>query len=162
MTDFFAPSRPDGRSRSRRRPLLGVDPRLRLETSTLDVDAATRVVVVTAVGEVDLANRDTLADALAGPAAQPGTGLLVCDLTRVTFLACAGVSVLLDAKSEVDSRGAEFRVATADRTVLRVLDVTGQRDSLGVRPGLPEALDGFVAAPPPPGHLRLADGEGPA
>ncbi|MGH3761543.1 STAS domain-containing protein [Actinophytocola sp.] len=98
------------------------------------------VAVVSVEGDFDLANRDALAAALAPAANDPAVRLLVCDLSATTFLACAGLSVLLDAKARVEARGAALRVVAADSTVLRVLDVTGQREALDVRPVLAAAL----------------------
>ena len=108
------------------------------------------VVVVSAAGEIDLANRDALAAALGPPAAEPAVRLLVCDLSAIGFLACSGLSVLLDVKAELAARGAALRVVTADPTVLRTLDATGQLAALDVWPDLTSALnrgnrDGAVA-----------------
>jgi anti-anti-sigma factor len=105
------------------------------------------VVVVAAAGEIDLANRGALAAELAGPADDPATGVLVCDLSATTFLSCSGLSVLLDARARLTARGAALRVVTARSAVLRVLDATGQRAVLDVRPDVDSALcDGPVAA----------------
>jgi anti-anti-sigma factor len=98
------------------------------------------VVVVSAEGEIDLANRDALAAALRQVSTEPVVRLLVCDLSATTFLACSGLAVLLDTKAELARRGAVLRVVTDDPTVLRVLDATGQREVLDVRPELDDAL----------------------
>jgi anti-anti-sigma factor len=98
------------------------------------------VVVVSAEGEIDLANRDALAVALGQVSAGPGIRLLVCDLSATTFLSCSGLAVLLDAKAELARRGAALRMAADDPTVLRVLDATGQREVLDVRPELNDVL----------------------
>jgi len=98
------------------------------------------VVVVSAAGEVDLANRGTLAAKLAEPAGDPATGVLVCDLSATSFVSCSGLSVLLDARSKLIARGAALRVVTARSTVLRMLDATGQRTVLDVRPDVDSAL----------------------
>jgi anti-anti-sigma factor len=116
---------------------------LTLRTATV----APGVVVVTASGEIDLANSAELADTLANVSDAPELKLLVCDLARVRFLACTGVSVLADIRSELDTRSVELRVVAADPVVLRVLEATGQRDVLGVRQHLTEALAGFARAP---------------
>jgi anti-sigma B factor antagonist len=156
MADPFTATSKEPRARARRRPrAVPVDSRLVLRTEELSPG----VVVVTADGEIDLANRAELAGALAGVIARHGLKLLVCDLTRVTFLACTGVSTLAEVRSELDGRGAALRLVTTDPVVLRVLDITGQRELLGVRPHLTSALTGFVparATPPKLAHLRLA------
>jgi anti-sigma B factor antagonist len=126
------------------------DPRLELSTHSPGAGVA----VVSAEGEIDLANRDALGAALAPMAADPTVRLLVCDLSGVTFLACSGLSVLLDVKAELAARGAALRVVTADPTVLRMLDVTGQLAVLDVRPELAAALSRPPCAGEPcPGGL---------
>lgn len=127
---------PRPRSRARLHRLPSPDSRLALRTYT----SGPGVVVVSATGEIDLANRDALAAALAPATADPTTRLLVCDLTATTFLACSGLSILLDVKTELEERRAFLRVVASDPTVLRVLDVTGQREVLDVRPELSDAL----------------------
>ena len=152
MAELFPYTRQDPRSRTRRRQRLDTSAsRLALSTDLV----ADGVVVVAVDGEIDLANKDALAEALATVAADPGLRLLVCDLTTVSFLACAGVSVLVDTAAELDGRGALLRVVATDPTVLRVLDATGQRGPLGVRPHLSAALFGFVRAATAPGLADL-------
>jgi anti-sigma B factor antagonist len=131
---------PRARDGARRHLLATPDPRLVLRTHAPGAD----VVVVSAEGEIDLANRDALGAALAPAAADPAVRLLVCDLSGVTFLACSGLSVLLDVKADLAAHGAVLRVVTADPTVLRMLDATGQRAALAVRPELAAALSSPV------------------
>src|ERR1700742_2616227 len=100
------------RAEESRHLLATPDPRLELRTYA----PRAGVVVVSAEGEIDLANRDALAAALAPAAADPEALLLVCDLAAVTFLACSGLSVLLDVKAELVARGAALRVVTTDPT----------------------------------------------
>src|SRR6202008_2216137 len=107
---------------------------------------AAGVAIVSADGEIDLANRDALAAALTPAAADPDVRRLCCDLSATTFLACSGLSVLLDVKSAVESRGAALRVVTADATVLRVFDATGLWAALDVRPELADAMPGYEPA----------------
>jgi anti-anti-sigma factor len=124
-----------------RHRLASPDPLLTLRTYT----PGSGVVIVSADGEIDLANRDALAAALGPVAADPATRLLVCDLSAMTFLACSGLSVLLDARAELAGHGAALRVVSADRTVLRMLAVTGQLEALDVRASLADALPAHVA-----------------
>lgn len=100
----------------------------------------TGVMVVTAAGEIDLANRAALTSELSTASASPDLRLLVCDLTKVTFLACTGVAALVELWSELDSRGVLLRVVATNSIVLRALDATGQRENLGVCPNLTTAL----------------------
>jgi anti-sigma B factor antagonist len=140
---------PRARDGAWRHLLATPDPRLELRTHA----PGAGVVVVSARGEVDLANRDALAAAFAPTTADPAVRLLVCDLSGITFLACSGLSVMLDAKAELAAHGAALRVVTADPAVLRMLDATGQRAVLDVRPELPAALSG------PPGDGEPGPGE---
>lgn len=133
------------RPRATRHQLATPDPRFVLRTYA----PGPGVVVVSADGEIDLANRDALAAALSPAAADPAVWLLVCDLSGTTFLSCSGLSVLLDARAELRRRGAALRVVTADATVLRVLDVTGQRAALDVSPEVATALSRHVAGGAP-------------
>jgi anti-sigma B factor antagonist len=126
-----------------RHRLASPDPLLALRTYT----PGAGVVIVSAEGEIDLANRDALAAALGPPAADPATRLLVCDLSGSAFLACSGLSVLLDAQRELVARGAALRLVTADRTVLRMLEVTGRRSALDVRDSLADALPASSGEP---------------
>ncbi len=116
------------------------------------------VVVVSATGEVDLANRAVLAAELAAPAADPATGVLVCDLSETSFLSCSGLSVLLDAKARLSTRAAALRVVAAGSTVLRLLDATGQRTVLDVRPDVEHALCDTTAASTAANAAAATDG----
>lgn len=141
----MADPNPSPHSRGRARPRVRPPARtLVLRTSGL----ADGVVVVSVTGDIDLANRAELAGGLARAVARPELRLLVCDLTRVGFLACSGVSTLMEARSELARRGAALRVVAADQVVLRVLKVTGEGEALGVRPNLGAALAGFIPARP--------------
>lgn len=143
MAGPFPDFRHDPRSRPRRRQRPGpADQRLDLRTLALARD----VVVLTAVGEIDLANNARFAEALTA-AADREPRLLVCDLTGVEFLACTGIAALVELRSELEDRGALLRVVITDSTVLRVLDATGERDRLGVFGDLAGALAGFVEPP---------------
>lgn len=127
---------PRARTRPRRHRLPSPDARLVLRAYT----PGPGVGVVSAGGEIDLANHHALAAALDTAAADPAIRLLVCDLSETTFLACSGLSVLLEVKAELEARRAFLRVVAADPAVLRVLDVTGQREVLDVRPDISDAV----------------------
>jgi anti-anti-sigma factor len=98
-------------------------------------DARTRrpadgIVVVTVVGEVDIATVDPLRAVLAPLSADSEVRLLECDLSRVSFFGCAGVSVLLGTRAELATRGARLELAAASSAVLRTLSVVGVSDLL--------------------------------
>jgi anti-anti-sigma factor len=98
-------------------------------------DARTRrpadgLVVVTVIGEVDIATVEPFRAVLAPLSADPAVRMLECDLARVSFFGCAGVSVLLGTRVELATRGARLEVVAASRAVLRTLSVTGVADLL--------------------------------
>jgi anti-anti-sigma factor len=98
-------------------------------------DARTRrpadgIVVVTVIGEVDIATVDPFRDVLVPLSTDAEVRLVECDLSQVSFFGCAGVSVLLGARAALAARGARFEVAAASHAVVRTLSVTGVSDLL--------------------------------
>lgn len=98
------------------------------------------VALVSVTGEVDIATAPTWRSALAPMLADPTLRLLVCDLTGLSFLGAAGVSVLLDTHSALAARGVGLRVVAETRVVLRPLAITGLLDLLPVSPDVQTAL----------------------
>jgi anti-sigma B factor antagonist len=93
-------------------------------------DARTRrpadgIVVVTVIGEVDIATVVPFRDVLAPLSTDAEVRLLECDLSQVSFFGCAGVSVLLCARAALAARGARLAVAAASSAVLRTISATG-------------------------------------
>ncbi|MCA1655305.1 MAG: anti-sigma factor antagonist [Pseudonocardiaceae bacterium] len=109
---------------------------LDLHTRTMAGGAA----VVSVAGEIDLANVADLRAALAAALADSGVQLLVCDLGRVSFLACSGLSALLDAKAALAERGGWIRLVATDPAVLRPLTMSGLLPTLPVSPDVITAL----------------------
>ncbi|HWM01883.1 MAG TPA: STAS domain-containing protein [Actinophytocola sp.] len=79
------------------------------------------LVVVVATGEIDLVTAPLLSRELAA-ASSP---VVVLDLAEVTFLAAAGLTVLLSAKQRASAAGSRFGLVGATPAVRRVLEVTG-------------------------------------
>ena len=77
--------------------------------------------VVTAVGEVDLLTAPRLQQELARSRGHT----TVVDLTGVTFLAAAGLSVLLAANAQAREDGRRFGLVGAAGTARRSLEVSG-------------------------------------
>lgn len=100
----------------------------------------TGVVVISVDGEVDLATIGALRDGLSPHLTDPVTKLIVCDLSDVSFLACSGLSTLLDLQAALGARGARLSVVANNPAVLRPVTITGLRDVLGVSPSLSAAL----------------------
>jgi anti-anti-sigma factor len=97
-------------------------------------------VIVSIAGEIDLATADMFRDSLSPHLSDPATTLLVCDLSQVTFMACSGLSILVDARAVLAARGARLSVVANSPAVLRPVVVTGLRDVLPVQPNLSAAL----------------------
>ena len=91
-------------------------------------------VTVRAIGEVDLASAPLLntqlrlAEAVVVPPAP-----VLLDLTGVTFIGSAGLSVLLDHQERCAELGTRLRVV-GGREVIRVVTVTGLAQTLPVVP----------------------------
>jgi anti-anti-sigma factor len=83
-------------------------------------------------GEIDLATEDALRAALAPALADSYVSLLVCDMSHVTFLACNGLSVLVQARTTLEQRGAALRVVARHGRVLRVFTLAGLNEFLDV------------------------------
>lgn len=92
-------------------------------------------VVVEVVGEVDAYTAPALDVCLHSQARQRGLRVLVVDLSRVTFLGVAGVTVLAQAHRRCRMRGARLVLHTAGRRrVLRPLQLTGFADLVAIDP----------------------------
>lgn len=98
------------------------------------------VCLVTVAGEVDMLTVASLRQALAPLVADPGVDMVICDLSRVSFFGCSGVTALLDAREVMVRRGARLRLVAQAHAVLRPLTVTGLLDLLPVSPDVPSAL----------------------
>jgi anti-sigma B factor antagonist len=105
------------------------------------------VAVVTVVGEVDIATVERFRSVLMPLSDDPEVRLLVCDLTRASFFACSGVSILVGARSALAARGAGLRVVADTHVVLRPLSVIGMLDQLTVSPDVRSALGGSGSSP---------------
>jgi anti-sigma B factor antagonist len=98
------------------------------------------VALVTVTGEIDIATVPSLRGALSPLTADPAVRLLVCDLSKVSFLGCAGTSVLLDTRAALTARGARLRLVATGRVVLRPLVVMRLLDLLPVSPDVRSAM----------------------
>lgn len=96
-----------------------MEPLLRVHTSVLD-----DVAVVRMSGELDLTGADALLTRLE-PAVELAGRALVVDLRELTFVDCAGLSALVDARNSIAGRGIELVLAAPSRPVGRLLSLTG-------------------------------------
>jgi anti-sigma B factor antagonist len=133
-------------------------------------------VVATVVGELDLFSTPHLRDRIDGcfagalPDAHDAPALrvvrpraevprtVVLDLTGVTFLASAGLRLMIDASTTADDHGQLLRIVTGDnRSVVRILQLSeldrvlstfvGVQDALRAGPDGPEPGPADTAAP---------------
>lgn len=96
--------------------------------------------VVEVTGEVDLATAPRLREAFQQrPAAG---GLMVVDLTRVTFMDSSGLSVLLNLHREIGDAGARLAVVCPPGPARLLLEVTGLDSELPLFATRAEALGG--------------------
>ncbi|WP_020672847.1 STAS domain-containing protein [Amycolatopsis nigrescens] len=92
--------------------------------------AADGTVVVALSGELDLTTVPRLRE-LIRQRLRSASGLLVLDLGDLTFLASAGMSLLLETDLHARARGTELRIELGENEqVRRVLRLTGLADEL--------------------------------
>ena len=92
-------------------------------------DGATATVAV--LGELDIATTPELTDALRS--LEPGYATLVVDLSRCTFFASSGISILLEQSHRAKEEGFELVVIKARAEVQRMFDIAGLEDKLTFR-----------------------------
>lgn len=97
--------------------------------------------VVAVEGEVDLETAPTLRAAVQAVVDELAGEVGVVDLTAVTFLGSAGLTVLLDVARACEARGATLRIVVgANRTVVRPITITGVDEALELYDSVEEAL----------------------
>jgi anti-anti-sigma factor len=92
-------------------------------------DGATATVAV--LGELDIATTPELVDALAS--LEPGYEQLVVDLSRCTFFASSGISILLEQNHRAAEEGFELVVIKAPPEVQRMFDLAALDGKLTFR-----------------------------
>ncbi|HVV24037.1 MAG TPA: STAS domain-containing protein [Pseudonocardiaceae bacterium] len=93
------------------------------------------VVVVSLVGELDMATADDAADRLDLAAASAST--LVVDLTGVRFFGSAGLNVLL----RLRAAGVDVRLVADHQAVLRPLQLMGVADQFVIHRSVDDAVE---------------------
>jgi anti-sigma B factor antagonist len=96
------------------------------------------VVVVSLVGELDMATAEDAAIALR--AATTDATAVVLDLTELLFFASAGLNILLQLRQELQDNGVDVRLATDQQAVLRPMELMGVADQFTVHPSVADAL----------------------
>jgi anti-sigma B factor antagonist len=105
-----------------------------LTVTTVERDG---VVVLAATGEIDRESRDVLGDA-AGTAT--GEGLLVIDLTGVTFCDSSGLSLFVELHRKARVSGGELRLAGLQDMVATVVRATNLDRLLLLHPSVDDAV----------------------
>jgi anti-anti-sigma factor len=90
-------------------------------------------------GEIDLATCPLL-QAIVVDLVDRGCHQLTIDLERVSFLDCAGIRVLVDARRRVQAHGGSVRLVRPRPPVWRVLALTGMTEVFPIDTFLEEAL----------------------
>lgn len=111
--------------------------------SPTDVDVETEAahdhVVVTVVGELDLAAAPDVRRELAA-AAELDRPLVVADLDGVSFVDAAGVTALVHGARRTAEHGGHLTLTTTQQPVRRVLEMTDLEHHLGVHQSVDDAL----------------------
>ncbi len=110
------------------------------------------VPLVVASGEIDLATSPGLRDALA-LLSDGQHRTVVLDLSGVSFLDSAGLSVLVAFHKRFRELGGELRIVVTDRRVTKVVELVGLDDVLLLHASMKEALDAAEIPPHEPGAL---------
>jgi anti-sigma B factor antagonist len=100
-------------------------------------------VVLAAAGIVDMAAAPALADQV-GAILRRRPSTLVIDFTGVTFLATAGMSVLMEADRKCKELSIPFRVVAYGPITSKPMELLGIDDLLDIYPTVDDALHGIV------------------
>jgi anti-anti-sigma factor len=92
-------------------------------------DGATATIAI--LGELDISTTPQLTDAVAS--LEPGYETLVVDLSRCSFFASSGISILLEQSHRAKQEGFELVVIKAPPEVQRMFDLAGLDDKLTFR-----------------------------
>lgn len=97
--------------------------------------------VITVRGEIDLANAEQFLQRLL-VLASPPAGQTALDLSRVTFMDCAGLRVLAVLERHLQAHGGSVRVSAASPEVARLFELAGPPSTppRDPAPGLPRLV----------------------
>ncbi|MET9668026.1 STAS domain-containing protein [Streptomyces sp. NPDC006475] len=109
--------------------------RLRVEHGVVD-----GVRVVTVQGEIDHAVTDVLREALHFEDGTPPPLRIVMDLSGVPFMDSSGINVLVAAYQQVNETQGWIRIAGAQESVVRLLELVGIDAVITCHPSIEQAL----------------------
>jgi|tagenome__1003787_1003787.scaffolds.fasta_scaffold20690417_1 anti-sigma B factor antagonist len=98
--------------------------------------------VVAVAGEVDLVTAPVLGEALTQAVETTPRGVLVLDLTEVSFLASVGLMLLVEHRQRCADVGLDLRVVPGNKAIVRLLNRTGLNVVLRVFDTVADALVG--------------------
>lgn len=108
-------------------------------TVSFDLDVTEGVAVVHVRGEIDVVTAPEFEEAIESARARHRSSVLIVDLTKVAFLASAGLAVLARCSDEFADRG-RFLVVADSPATRRPLELTGLDRSLELFPSIEAAL----------------------
>ncbi|WP_328835468.1 STAS domain-containing protein [Streptomyces europaeiscabiei] len=97
--------------------------------------------VVTVQGEIDHDVKDILSEALLPEEGEVPPPRIVVDLSGVTFMDSSGINVLVAAQRRVGGVQGRLRIAAAQESVLRVLQLVGVDTFIPCHPTTEQALN---------------------
>jgi anti-sigma B factor antagonist len=97
--------------------------------------------VVSVAGELDLATRPALERVLR-ELPDDGVSSLIVDLTACSFMGSTGLHLLVRTKRQLDRLGGTFAIASANRAVLKVFEITELDRLFAIYPTRAAALRG--------------------
>lgn len=105
---------------------------------TINVQHQNGVVILQVSGEIDLLTAPQVEEAVM-PLVRQQPSMLVVDLSGVSFLASAGLNLLVAAQ-QASGDGTRVRVVANDPRTFRPIEITGLSEQIAVFPSLAEAL----------------------
>lgn len=107
----------------------------------VSMESGSGYVLVSVVGEVDVATAPKLRDCLREAVAE-GSPTAVVDLTGVTFIDSMALGVLIEAKKLCDGEGRIMRIAASEPRILKIFEITGLTELFDIRPTPDQAIAG--------------------
>lgn len=90
-------------------------------------------------GEVDVATAPTLREHLYG-AVDRGVGVVIVDLSGVTFIDSTALGVLIGAHERSIERGVQLRIILKEARIVKIFEITGLTELFSIFPTVAEAV----------------------
>ena len=102
-----------------------------LSTCTVDVEVTPNNVIVSVVGELDMADADQVGHVLV-EAAEAGKPIVRLELAGLTFADSSAIKAILVGAQAADERGVVYELVNPHDRVRRLLEVTGLANVLTI------------------------------